>query len=106
LTDRGAKVLRVGSSEGKLDLPDILKVLADEGITRLMVEGGPTVAGSFVEADLVDEAVLFHARQAIGTEGIDALEGMPLTALTQSPRLKLRSTEQYGADRADFFERA
>jgi diaminohydroxyphosphoribosylaminopyrimidine deaminase/5-amino-6-(5-phosphoribosylamino)uracil reductase len=106
LTDRGAKVFRVGSREGKLELPDILKVLADEGITRLMVEGGPTVAGSFVEADLVDEAVLFHARQAIGTEGIDALEGMPLTALTQSPRLKLRSTEQYGADRADFFERA
>ena len=32
-------------------------MLAGEGITRLMVEGGPTVAASFVAAaDLVDEA--------------------------------------------------
>jgi diaminohydroxyphosphoribosylaminopyrimidine deaminase/5-amino-6-(5-phosphoribosylamino)uracil reductase len=105
LTDRGAKVFRVASKGGRLDLGEILKILAQQGITRLMVEGGPTVAGSFVEADLVDEAVLFHARQAIGAEGIDALEGMPLTALTQSPRLRLRGSEEYGADRADFFER-
>ncbi len=31
----------------QLDLDGVLKVLAGEGITRLMVEGGPTVAASF-----------------------------------------------------------
>ena len=106
LTDRGAKVFRVGTMNGRLDLNEILKVLSHEGITRLMVEGGPTVAATFVASDLVDEAVLLHSPQAIGTEGIDALEGMPLTALTQSPRLRLRASEIYGPDRADFFERA
>ena len=47
-----------------------------------MVEGGPTVAAAFVQADLVDEAALFRSPNPLG-EGIDALEGMPLTALTQ-----------------------
>ena len=37
------------------------RCLAGEGITRLMVEGGPTVAASFVAADLVDEAALLRA---------------------------------------------
>jgi diaminohydroxyphosphoribosylaminopyrimidine deaminase / 5-amino-6-(5-phosphoribosylamino)uracil reductase len=106
LTDRGAKVVRVGGANGRLNLREILKILANEGITRLMVEGGPTVAASFVDADLVDEVVLLHAQQAIGEQGIDALEGMPLTALTQSPKLKLRASEELGADRAELYERA
>ena len=38
-------------------LAQVLKALAEQGITRLMVEGGPILAASFVEADLVDEAV-------------------------------------------------
>ncbi len=106
LVERGAKVFRVAGEDGRLDLAEILKILAGEGITRLMVEGGPTVAGAFVEADLVDEAVLIHAQKAIGTEGIDALEGMPLTALTESSKLTLRGSEPLGSDRADLFERA
>ena len=106
LQQRGAKVFRVGHNNGRLDLDQVLKVLAGEGITRLMVEGGPTVAASFVDADLVDEAVLLHAEKAIGADGIDALDGMPLSALTQSPRLRAHGSEQIGADRIDYFERS
>ena len=65
----------------------MLHALAGRGITRLMVEGGPTVAAAFVAADLVDEAALFRSPNPLG-EGIDALEGLPLTALTKSPKLK------------------
>ena len=69
--------------------PQVLKTLAGRGITRLMVEGGPTVAAAFVQADLVDEAALFRSPKAIGADGIDALEGLPLTALTQSPQSEI-----------------
>ena len=61
LQQRGCKVFRVDDEDGKLDLDGVLKVLAGEGITRLMVEGGPTVAASFVAADLVDEAALIYS---------------------------------------------
>jgi diaminohydroxyphosphoribosylaminopyrimidine deaminase/5-amino-6-(5-phosphoribosylamino)uracil reductase len=80
-------------------------VLAERGVTRLMVEGGPTLAAALVAADLVDEAVLFQSPKIVGTEGIDALEGMPLTALTQSPRLVSARCGAVGVDSYEHFER-
>ena len=52
----------------------MLELLAARGITRLMVEGGPTLAAALIAADLVDEAVLFHAAKVVGAEGLDALD--------------------------------
>ena len=40
----------------EIDLAQVVAILADElGTKRLIVEGGPTVSGSFVNAGLVDE---------------------------------------------------
>ena len=103
LQQRGCKVFRVADQKGKLDLDEVLKVLSEQGITRLMVEGGPTVAAAFVGADLVDEAVLLRTEKTIGVDGIDALEGMPLTALTDS--LRLRGAERLAADTLETYER-
>jgi diaminohydroxyphosphoribosylaminopyrimidine deaminase/5-amino-6-(5-phosphoribosylamino)uracil reductase len=105
LQERGAKVFRVGQHKGRLDLKEVLDALAGEGVTRLLVEGGSTVAASFVEADLVDEAVLLRTEKTIGPDGIAALHGLPLEKLTDSDRLRLRASEQIGPDRADLFER-
>jgi diaminohydroxyphosphoribosylaminopyrimidine deaminase/5-amino-6-(5-phosphoribosylamino)uracil reductase len=104
LQQKGCKVFRVSDHNGKLDLNEVLKVLGEQGITRLMVEGGPTIAASFVAADLVDEAILLRAEKTIGESGIDALEDMPLDALTS--RLQLRGSEKLGADILEAFERA
>jgi diaminohydroxyphosphoribosylaminopyrimidine deaminase / 5-amino-6-(5-phosphoribosylamino)uracil reductase len=104
LQQKGCKVFRVDDLNGKLDLDAVLKVLAEQGITRLMVEGGPTVAAAFVGGDLVDEAVLLRAEKTIGADGIDALEGMALSALTES--LQSRGSERLGADTLETFERA
>jgi diaminohydroxyphosphoribosylaminopyrimidine deaminase/5-amino-6-(5-phosphoribosylamino)uracil reductase len=70
-----------------------------------MVETGPTLAAAFVNADLVDEAVLFRSPKAIGEGGIDALEGLPLEALTHSPRLALVDTESVDSDAVEHYER-
>ena len=102
LQQKGCKVFRVDEMDGKLDLDQVLKTLAGEGITRLMVEGGPTVAASFVAANLVDEAVLLHSDKTIG-DGIDPLEGLPLAALTD--RLQAQGSEQVGSDRVESFGR-
>jgi len=70
-----------------------------------MVEAGPIAAGAFLAADLVDEAALLRGPAAIGADGINALEGMPLTVLTASPRLRRRGVETVGADIIETFER-
>jgi diaminohydroxyphosphoribosylaminopyrimidine deaminase/5-amino-6-(5-phosphoribosylamino)uracil reductase len=105
LIDRGAKVFRVGSKDGRLDLGDVLKRLAGEGITRVMVEGGPTVAASLVKADLVDAAVLLRSDKSIGPDGIDPLAGTPFRMLTHSVNLAMCGNEQLGTDRIEYFER-
>jgi diaminohydroxyphosphoribosylaminopyrimidine deaminase/5-amino-6-(5-phosphoribosylamino)uracil reductase len=105
LAAEGVEIIRVEGTGGRLDLSAALKLLAERGITRLMVEGGPTLAAAFLTADLVDEAVLFQSPKAVGADGIDALEGLPLTALTQSPHLVSVRSEAVGADAAEAFER-
>ena len=104
LQQKGCKVFRVADDDGRLDLDEVLKVLAEQGITRLMVEGGPTVAGAMVAADLVDEAVLLRGDKYIGAGGIEPLEGMPLSALTK--HLRARGSDKLGADTLETYERA
>jgi len=101
----GVVVLRAPERGDGLDLAAVLKLIAGRGITRLMVEGGPTLAAAFVAADLVDEAVLFHSPTIVGPDGIDALDGLPLAALTQSGLLSRLTSEPIGADKCDVFER-
>jgi diaminohydroxyphosphoribosylaminopyrimidine deaminase / 5-amino-6-(5-phosphoribosylamino)uracil reductase len=106
LAAEGIEVLRVPEKAGKLDLRAALKCLAERGITRLMVEGGPILAGALLRADLIDEAVLFRSSIVIGADGIDPLDGLPLAALTRSPRLIAMGSEMIGADTVETFERA
>ena len=65
-----------------------MKFLAAQGITRLMVEGGPALAAAFIAADLVDEAVLFHSPKSSAPTGSMRLTRRRMTALTE--RLKRR----------------
>ncbi len=105
LRAKGVEVFRVAAKDGRLDLTQVLKILAERGITRVLVEGGPTVAASFVKADLIDEAALFRSPKVIGADGIDALEGLPLETLTQSPKLAAQGVETFGPDTVEFFAR-
>jgi diaminohydroxyphosphoribosylaminopyrimidine deaminase / 5-amino-6-(5-phosphoribosylamino)uracil reductase len=102
----GAQVIRIAPSAAPdLDLSAVLRALAEKGITRLMVEGGSRVASSFVANDLVDEVWLFRGPAAIGGDGIAALDALPLSEITQSPRLKLRASETLGSDSLSIYER-
>ena len=106
LVAEGAEVMRVPSPNGRLDLGMVLKLLADRGITRLMVETGPILAAAFLRADDVDEAALFEAPQAIGADGIEALDGLPLAALSHSPKFRSTGRAAVGPDTVATFERA
>ncbi len=105
LRTAGAEVLRVPAPGGRLDLAIVLDRLAARGITRLMVEAGPILAAALLAADLVDEAALLRSPKVIGPDGIDALEGLPLTALTGSSRFELIRTELVGEDTIDLLAR-
>jgi diaminohydroxyphosphoribosylaminopyrimidine deaminase/5-amino-6-(5-phosphoribosylamino)uracil reductase len=105
LRAQGAEVLPVEGTGDRRDLSAVLKLIAARGITRLLVEGGPTVAAAFLTSGLVDAAVLLRSPVVIGADGIDALEGLALTALTQSAQLHSRGVESVGSDTVEIFER-
>jgi diaminohydroxyphosphoribosylaminopyrimidine deaminase / 5-amino-6-(5-phosphoribosylamino)uracil reductase len=105
LAEQGVEILRMEGGAAA-DLVAALKLLAARGITRLLSEAGPILAASLIEADLVDEAVLFRSQAALGADGIDALEGLSLGALVRSPRLRATRVEAAGPDSVELFERA
>src|SRR5437762_11941369 len=43
-----------------------LRLLGEEGVQSLLLEGGPTIASSFLRAGLVDKVLLFVAPQIAG----------------------------------------
>lgn len=57
-------------------LEDELRALAGEGVQSLLLEGGPTLAASFVAADLVDKLLVFVA-PALSGEGAGLLAALP-----------------------------
>jgi diaminohydroxyphosphoribosylaminopyrimidine deaminase / 5-amino-6-(5-phosphoribosylamino)uracil reductase len=103
LAERGVTVLRTGGGSRRPTVAAVLKLLAARGITRLMVEGGPTLAEGLIGVDLVDEVILFHSAKTVGPDGIDAFDRASLALLTQ--RLKKAESEAVGADRCDMFSR-
>jgi diaminohydroxyphosphoribosylaminopyrimidine deaminase / 5-amino-6-(5-phosphoribosylamino)uracil reductase len=48
-------------------LPDELQALGAEGVQSLLLEGGPTLAEAFLEADLIDKLLLFVAPRFSGS---------------------------------------
>jgi diaminohydroxyphosphoribosylaminopyrimidine deaminase/5-amino-6-(5-phosphoribosylamino)uracil reductase len=78
--------LRTGS------LVDELHALGGEGVQSLLLEGGPTLAGAFLEADLVDKLLLFVAPEWGG-------DGPRFVPALGSPRALTRmTTRQVGED--------
>lgn len=104
LRGHGVEVIRSEGSAGRLELSAVFKLLAARGVTRLMVEGGPTLASALLAADLVDEAHLFHSPRAVGADGIDALDANAAAALSRN--LRPAGSERAGTgDRLDSHQR-
>ena len=57
-------------------LREELERLAAEGVQSLLLEGGPTLAAAFLEAELVDKLLVFVAPRLSG-DGPGMLEGLP-----------------------------
>jgi diaminohydroxyphosphoribosylaminopyrimidine deaminase/5-amino-6-(5-phosphoribosylamino)uracil reductase len=62
----GVEVMGIRRSAGGLDLKQLLKRLGGRGMTNIMVEGGGKTLGSFFDAGLADEAIVFVAPRLIG----------------------------------------
>jgi diaminohydroxyphosphoribosylaminopyrimidine deaminase/5-amino-6-(5-phosphoribosylamino)uracil reductase len=96
----GVEVRRLPlARNGRLALDVVLESLAAEGVTRVLVEGGPTIAGAFLDADLVDEVVIGHGTEALGSIGRKPAGDRGLEFLDDACRWQKAGERMIGADR-------
>jgi diaminohydroxyphosphoribosylaminopyrimidine deaminase/5-amino-6-(5-phosphoribosylamino)uracil reductase len=74
-----------------------LKALYDRGVRHILLEGGPTLAGAFLEAGLVDEVVAYIAPKLLGT-GTSALREAGITTMADAITLEVTDVSRLGDD--------
>ncbi|MCL4681910.1 MAG: bifunctional diaminohydroxyphosphoribosylaminopyrimidine deaminase/5-amino-6-(5-phosphoribosylamino)uracil reductase RibD [Rhodocyclaceae bacterium] len=93
----GAEVLVLPSPQGKVDLPRLLRLLAERGVNELHVEAGHKLNGSLVREGLVDELLLYFAPAILGS-GREMFPLPELSDLAGRRDLKILDLRRLGAD--------
>ncbi|HEV7627290.1 MAG TPA: bifunctional diaminohydroxyphosphoribosylaminopyrimidine deaminase/5-amino-6-(5-phosphoribosylamino)uracil reductase RibD [Streptomyces sp.] len=96
----GAEVLRLpraANGHKGLDLTALLDALHAREVRSVLLEGGPTLAGAFVEAGTVDEVIGYVAPVLLGA-GPSALGDAGIATIAQALRLNVTETVPVGPD--------
>jgi diaminohydroxyphosphoribosylaminopyrimidine deaminase/5-amino-6-(5-phosphoribosylamino)uracil reductase len=74
--DRGVRIFHCpADTDSNISLDWILKKLAEENISSILVEGGKKIFSEFIRRNLFDELIILQAPQILG-KGIDAFENV------------------------------
>ena len=84
-------------SDGQVDLHSLAVELYERGHLRVLLEGGPTLAGSFLRAGLVDQVVAYLAPALLGA-GAAALGPAGVDTIDAAVRLTVEEITQFGPD--------
>jgi len=85
-------------TDGRVDLPALLHRLAEQhDVVSVLLEGGPTLAGAFVAAGLVDRVVGYVAPALLGA-GLPALASAGAGTISAVHRLRLDEVTRIGDD--------
>lgn len=103
--DCGVDLIEVHAAGETVDLGEALQELGRRGLTRVLVEGGATLAAALVRAGLVDHLAWFRAPRLIGGDGIPAVTAFGVDHLGKTPRFERAGIETVGEDVLETFRR-
>ena len=97
----GVEIRSCRSADGFAFIDDMLRDMADRGVTNLMVEGGPTLLGSLLDESHceIDELHAFVGAKLFG--GVTApgpIGGVGVGKLPMAPQLQLHSVDRMEDD--------
>lgn len=104
----GAELIVCGADaklQAGLDPAALMAALGGRGLTRILCEGGGTLAASLMRAGMVDEMAVFSAGCVIGADGRAAMGALGLEHLSDAPRFAVHAVEQVGADVVHWWRR-
>jgi diaminohydroxyphosphoribosylaminopyrimidine deaminase / 5-amino-6-(5-phosphoribosylamino)uracil reductase len=99
LTTAGVEVIMVDGVDERARVGEALSALGERGIQSLLLEGGPRLAGAFLDAGEIDAMVAFVAPVlAGGDEARSVLEGRGVDAIAEARRAIAVEVERLGDD--------
>lgn len=104
LGSAGVTLLPLAEREPGAVLHEVLAALADQGITRVLVEGGATLVTAFLREGLVDRLYQFEAPLLIGADGLPAVHSLAVRGLIEARRWQRVEERLLGADRLNVLE--
>jgi diaminohydroxyphosphoribosylaminopyrimidine deaminase / 5-amino-6-(5-phosphoribosylamino)uracil reductase len=85
------------TADGRVDLGALLKRLYERGVRGALLEGGPTLAGAFLAAGLVDEVVGYIAPKLLGA-GANVLGFAGIDSIANAIDLHITDVTRIGPD--------
>ena len=97
---KGVNIKNVKSELGFLNIKEVLKIVSEMGVNRLMVEGGASVWTSFLKTGYFDEIVMFTGSKIINDSALSCFNDFlpPDTRLGDFPNLTLKSLQNWKDD--------
>ena len=97
---KGVNIKNVKSELRFLNIKEVLKIVSEMGVNRLMVEGGASVWTSFLKTGYFDEIVMFTGSKIINDSALSCFNDFlpPDTRLGNFPNLTLTSLQNWKDD--------
>ena len=90
--------IAVESYADRLDLAQVVSVLAERGVNELQIEAGPTLCGALFAGGLVDELLLYISPILLGDQALPLLQLPGIDAIASGRRLRVIDQRQIGND--------
>ena len=78
-------------------IPELMKVLSDEGFNQVLVEAGPTLGSALMATGNIDELIIYQAPKLLGA-GKEFVSHLGISTLADHIGLELISVEKFGSD--------
>jgi diaminohydroxyphosphoribosylaminopyrimidine deaminase/5-amino-6-(5-phosphoribosylamino)uracil reductase len=99
LTAAGVEIVRARGDTEAARVTDALQELGTRDIQSVLLEGGPHLAGAFLDAGQVDEARVFVAPMLVGgSRSRAALGGQGVEVIDEAPRALTQTVETIDGD--------
>ena len=78
-------------------IPELMKVLSDEGFSQVLVEAGPTLGSALMASGNIDELIIYQAPKMLGA-GKEFVSRLGISTLADHLELELLSVQPFGSD--------
>lgn len=97
LQEMGHELVVLATRDGQVDLPAVLKLLAQRQCNEVLVEAGATLAGALWQQGLVDLLTVYMAPTLMGSKARPLMQ-LPFDTMGEQQRLDIESITPVGKD--------